>query len=178
MTFTQREALYFPMLVAAFLRHNLPPEWGVAIARQESAFVATASNNRAGDATRGGSWGLCQMSLLTARGLGFTGTTAELLSPEINAELAATLCEQISKRIKTRELADVASAYNSGKPFAKAPTSTRTVYVPRVLMFATTYEPRAADLAKSIAATTNSVTAQQIPLPGIAPVAIRGGGSK
>ncbi len=177
MTFTQREALYFPILVAAFLRHNLPPEWGVAIARQESAFTAAASNNSAGDATRGGSWGLCQMSMLTARGLGFTGTTADLLNPEINAELAATLCAEISKRLKTTSLADVASAYNSGKPMARAPTSTRTVYVPRVLAFAATYRPRAEDVAKTIRASTNSVSAQQMALPGIAPVAIRGGGS-
>lgn len=178
MTFTQREALYFPVLVAAFLRHNLPPEWGVAIARQESAFVVTASNNSAGDAKRGGSWGLCQISLLTARSLGFTGTTADLLNPEINAELAAALCEEISKRLKTTSLADVASAYNSGKPMQKAPTSTRTVYVPRVLAFAVAYQPRANDLAKTLTSTTNSVSAQQMALPGIAPVAIRAGGLK
>ena len=171
MTFTEREALYFPVLVAAFLRHSLPPEWGPAIAHQESAFTATATNNSAGDATRGGSLGLCQMSLLTARSLGFAGAPGQLLDPELNAELAATLCAHIVSVFKTRDLRDVASAYNSGKPFARAPKSTRNVYVPRVVAFATAYGPRAQETAAALAA-ASSAAAADAP-PSAAPAALR-----
>ena len=172
MTFTQREALYLPYLVAAFMKLDLPPEWGVAIARQESPFLAAAVNNSAGDAKRGGSMGLCQMSLLTARGLGYVGQPTGLLDPVVNAALAAALCKEIVTRLKTRDLADVASAYNSGKPFAKAPQSTRTVYVPRVLAFALAYKERAQDAANKLSLPQPS----QLDLPGVSPAAIRGGG--
>lgn len=167
MIFFEREALYFPILVAAFVRQGLPPEWGVALARQESAFVATAINNSTGDASRGGSRGLCQMSLLTARGLGFTGPPEELMNPICNADLAALLCKEISTRLKTTELGDVAAAYNSGKVLAKAPASTRNVYVPRVLSFALGYKLRARAMAEAMAKQIDfsAPAPQQLPLP-------------
>lgn len=150
MTFTQREKLYSPILVAAFVSAGLPPEWGLAIARQESAFQPLAVVLTGGDLARGGSRGLCQMSWLTAKGLGFTGQPADLLIPRVNADLAASLCKQLVRQFKTQELRDIACGYNSGKPFARAPKSTREVYAPNVVKFAAAYQNVARQLASEL----------------------------
>ena len=150
-------AHYQLILVVAFHNVGLPPEWGLAIARQESNFAPKALNMSVADSTRGGSWGLCQMSLLTARGLGYVGTAAGLTDPQVNADLAARLCRELVTRFKTTSLADVAAGYNSGRTFAKAPASTRTVYVPRVLKFAQDYK-----------ATADMIISQAFPASGTA----------
>ncbi len=150
-------AQYALILVIAFQNEGLPTEWGLALARQESNFAPKALNMSAGDALRGGSWGLCQMSLKTARALGYVGAAEGLTDPQLNARLAAKLCKELVVRFRTTNLADVAAGYNSGKPFAKAPVSTRTVYVPRVLKFADAYR----DYAKGIV--SQVVAAQSAP---------------
>lgn len=145
-------AQYALILIVAFQNEGLPPEWGLALARQESNFAPQALNMSTGDATRGGSWGLCQMSLTTARGLGYVGTAQGLTDPKVNAKLAAKLCKELVTRFRTNNLADIAAGYNSGKPFAKAPSSTRTVYVPRVIQFAGDYREYALKIASQIVA--------------------------
>ncbi len=144
-------AHYQLILVIAFHNAGLPPEWGLAIARQESNFKPAALNMSVADSKRGGSWGLCQMSLLTAKGLGYVGDASGLTDPQVNADLAARLCKEIMARFKTSSLADVAAGYNSGRTFAKAPMSTRTVYVPRVLKFAQDYKPLADKILSQVA---------------------------
>lgn len=138
------------ILVIAFQNERLPPEWGLAIARQESNFKPAALNMSRGDATRGGSWGLCQMSLLTARGLGYVGDAQQLTDPKTNAALAAKLCSELVFRFKTNNLADIAAGYNSGKRLKDAPVSTRTVYVPRVVKFAEEYRPVAEQILSQV----------------------------
>lgn len=128
---------YGPILRDAFAELGLPPVWGIAIARQESAFRAGACNNSGGDAARGGSWGLCQVSLQTARALGFEGGPQHLLDPATNARLAAQLCSQLAARFGSN-LIDVAAAYNSGKSYQHAPESARD-YAERVLAFSQQY---------------------------------------
>jgi soluble lytic murein transglycosylase-like protein len=142
MIFVAREALYTVMLARVFAAEGLPPEWGPAIARTETNFMPNAHNGSLGDGLRGGSWGLCQMSYLTALALGFDGAPQDLLDPERNARLAAALCRKNMQSFRVTDLSDVAALYNSGKRFAQAPASTRTVYVPRVLRFAAVYRAR------------------------------------
>lgn len=126
-----------PTLVAAFRRVGLPGTWGLALARQESDFIPTGVNRSAADARRGFSWGLCQMSLQTAREeLGYSGDGPGLLDPKVNARLAAEYCRKLCDRHKVTSLMDVASLYNSGRPYTRAPEPTRTSYVPRVVQFA------------------------------------------
>lgn len=129
---------YAPVLTRVFEEWGLPGPWGLAIARQESGFRASAVNQGPGDLRRGGAWGLCQMTLLTAQGLGFLGSAYGLLDPEKNANLAAQFICQLRDRYGL-VLKECAAAYNSGKPFDRAPASTREVYVPRVLEFAREY---------------------------------------
>ena len=129
-----RLARYRGYVEAAFIAHGLPAAWGLAIARQESAFRAGVSVLTGGDGVRGGSYGLMQMSMTTARGLGYAGDAKTLLIPTVNCMLSAKLVAQLRSRYLN--LRDVAAAYNSGKPFDRAPHSTRTHYVPNVQRYA------------------------------------------
>lgn len=147
--FTENEAAYLPILAQAFASRGLPPELGPALARKESAFNPGVDNQGPGDKERGGSYGLCQMSYQTAKGLGYSGTPEGLKDPHINATLAAELCAQNWER--TKNLVDVICMYNSGKPFMRAPTATTNVYLPSVQAYLKIYRARCEQYA-SVAA--------------------------
>ena len=139
----EREARYGPIIKAAFEKEGLPGHWGMALARHESDFRAEAQALVGGDLRRGGSFGLCQMSLATARGeLGYTGDGEGLKDPELNCAFAARYFRIIMKRFRVNDLANIAAAYNSGRVLARAPFSTRTKYVPLVMQHAKAYEPK------------------------------------
>ena len=148
-----RERLYGPTIVQAFLDEGMDPALGLAIARQESAFRADSVCTTGGDGARGGSYGLMQMSLMTARTLGFIGPAKGLLAPGVNAGLAAALCKSNSARSK--QIFDLAAMYNSGKVLAKAPKVTATKYVPAVLRYYEEYKARyfAGEFAKKSTST-------------------------
>jgi soluble lytic murein transglycosylase-like protein len=156
-TFAEREALYGPVLVAAFVSAGLPPEWGLAIAMQETRFNPDALNNTGGDLVRGGSRGLCQMSWKTALGLGYTGVPGDLFKPRTCADLAAKLCSELVRRWKTHDLSDIASGYNSGRRFTQAPAST-IVYSKNVVAYAKHYEQSGRIMAAELIE-TNTVIA-------------------
>lgn len=140
MKFTDREALWGPVVRQAFEKEGLPGYWGMAIAAHESRFDPQAQALAGGDGRRGGSFGLCQVSLKTAAGeFGYTGDGEGLKDPVLNAQFAARLCKILTHRVGN-DLKDIASAYNSGRPYADAPQSTREIYVPRVLAFAKKYQ--------------------------------------
>lgn len=140
MYFAEREKLYTPLLREAFEARGLPGEWGCAFARKESAFRADAEVLTGGDLRRGGSFGLCQMSMKTARDeLGYVGTPERLKDPKINAGLAAAYCKMLTQRFNTMDLRDIAAAYNSGRKYDACPPSTKT-YATDVVAFANFYE--------------------------------------
>ena len=136
--YNPNQSEYISIVADAFRAAGLPPELGCAIARQESFWDPNAKVIYGPDGERGGSYGLCQMSLQTARGLGFTGTPTELCDPKTNAELAAKLCVENHRKDET--MADLIARYNSGKPMSRAPASTTQMYVPRVLGFMANYK--------------------------------------
>lgn len=135
----ERFAFYLPVLKEAAEKHDVPLSWLLAIAEIESSFRASAVTMSGGDGKRGGSYGICQMSLKTARALGFAGVPSALLEVRLNADLACSLLKQNRQRFGADNLRDVAAAYNSGKRFSRAPASTRGHYVPTVLMLARGY---------------------------------------
>ena len=156
-TLKQREDIYLPVVATAFARQGLAPEFGAAIARQESAFDPSVKVLTGGDAALGGSYGLCCMGLSTARGLGHKDITVEqLLDPAINASLAAELCAaNLNHLLKVGPdqtysavhlYGDLASYYNSGKPMNRAPHITQTNYVPSVLKYMALYADRCKDI--------------------------------
>lgn len=113
---------YGPVVRDAFAAVGLPVEWGMAIAHMETggSFDPSLVKMTGGDGARGGAWGLCQMTLKTAEGLGYDGDGPGLLEPKLNSNLAAKLCVQLQKSLGSN-LHDVAAAYNSGKAWSKAP---------------------------------------------------------
>jgi hypothetical protein len=113
-----------PIIRAEFAKLSLPPAWGMAIACFESQFNPHALADTGGDAGRGCAWGLCQMTLETAREMGYLGEPEGLYNPHINAALAAKLCQGNMRRVGN-EIRDVYAAYNSGRPYNKAPARTR-----------------------------------------------------
>ena len=139
MKYAEREKLYLPIVASEFAKAGLPPHLGAAIARQESAFDPNAAVLTGGDGARGGAFGLCQMTLKTALSLDKGATSGRLLDARYNAELAAKLCLENWKRFQGR-IEDVISAYNSGKPFFRAPESTKLLYVPSVQKYMKQYE--------------------------------------
>jgi len=133
-----RENKYGPIIRAEFEHRMVPYTWGMAFARQESAFRPQSFNSMGGDGRRGGAFGMFQLTLLTARTLRFSGQPTELLNPQVNAMWAATLVSDLYARYAGK-LTDVAAAYNSGKPFAKAPNVTRAIYVPNIVRYVAEY---------------------------------------
>ena len=157
MTRDARLQKYGPILVEAFVRHDLPGAWGIGLARQESDFDPSAKNLAGGDAKRGGSFGLCQMTLLTGRSLRGDGITPEmLLEPSFNADIAAELVAQLRDRYRG-VLSDVLAAYNSGRPWAHAPSSTQKVYVPNIIKFIHQYATWAKEEEDRCRARTSSI---------------------
>lgn len=142
---------YGPILVRTFVKHGLPGVWGVAIARHESAFIPSAANLVGKDGDRGGAWGLCQVTLRTARDLDPNITHQDLLVPGTNADIAARICAEANGR-RPGSLVDVLARYNSGVPYAQCPKKTRETYIPRVLRFVSQYAGYAERIEKELAA--------------------------
>lgn len=150
---------YAPVLVRAFMQYGLPGVWGLAIAHQETdgTFNPNAKNLSGGDGQRGGSYGLCQVSLLTARHYEPGITPEELIVPGTNADIAARICLDANRRFP-QSLMNVAAMYNDGKPFAstRLAASTRDIYVPNVLRYANLHAQLAEQIEKQINAEPNS----------------------
>lgn len=147
-SFKEREAFALEIIPRIFAEEGLPPELGMALARQESNFDPQARNITGGDLERGGAFGWLQMTYTTGRAIDKNCTVAKLHSPIYNAQLAAALCKQNSAACKGR-IEDIISRYNSGRDFWRAPTSTKTVYVPNVQKYMEEYKERAAAAVKS-----------------------------
>ncbi len=144
---TARLAQYGPILAKAFIAHKLPVAWALAIAATESEFRPGVANHSKGDERRGGSYGLCQLSLQTAREFAPAATPGDLLEPAKNAAIAAMFVATLRRRFGN-EFSDIVSAYNSGRPLERAPDTTRNVHVPRALRNLDLYATEAAALEK------------------------------
>lgn len=117
---------------------GVDPAVFLGIIEVESGWNPAATNLVGSDASRGGAFGLTQMTLRTARALrpGITGN--ELLDPKTNLDVAGELLAENARRISPL-WPDVAAAWNSGRSFDTAPEVTRYNYVPKVLAAANRY---------------------------------------
>jgi soluble lytic murein transglycosylase-like protein len=139
-SFKEREAFALTIIPLTFRNAGLPPELGMALARQESNFDPSATATNPKDLAMGGAFGWCQMTMDTAHALGHKDITpAQLHDPAINASLAAELCVANLKRLPAFSAPDLFAMYNSGRVFAKAPHITQNNYVPRCMKFMTDY---------------------------------------
>jgi soluble lytic murein transglycosylase-like protein len=141
------ETKYLPLLATTGVRYGLSPEFLVAIAYIESSFNPDAQVHFGPDEARGGAYGLCQLTLKTARALGFKGEPSGLLYPDTNAEYAAILAAQNAKRLGTFAILDLAAAHNSGKSYAHAPHVSQE-YAQKVSSLCDIYHDSCAQYAK------------------------------
>lgn len=115
--FAERERLYGTMIARAMRRAGYAPEVGLALAKNESSFRARAVNNAGSDAERGGAWGLTQITLETARGVGFRGAGEELLDPARHMAWFVAVLDEKAARVG-HDPRDLVSAWNSGRSYA------------------------------------------------------------
>lgn len=99
-------------IASAAAINNIPQEWIKAVIQVESNWNPDAVNM--GD-PGGGAWGLMQILLSTARGLGYIGSGAGLLDPGVNIQYGARLLGQLKTQYGT-DFRRIYSAYNSGNP--------------------------------------------------------------
>jgi len=102
------ESAFDPLINAAAVARGVPVALIKAVIANESGFnpfVAVGDNGRA--------FGLGQMWLSTARGLGFTGTGNDLKRPEVNIPLIALYLRQQLTRYGG-DTVKALSAYNAG----------------------------------------------------------------
>lgn len=121
LTRKMRIAKYGPVIKTMFESYGLPVSWGMAFAQQETTFRPWLDNLvDPGDKARGGSYGMFQMSLQTARqDLNFTLPVEDLYDVRCNASMAAKFIKRLFARYGN--LTDTASHYNAGRALAKVP---------------------------------------------------------
>lgn len=100
-------------IVGSATLYNVPASWVRAVIMTESSGDPNAY--RAEPQINDGSYGLMQLLLRTARGLGYAGTTAGLYDPATNIDLGTKLLRDLRRSYGTN-FERVYSAYNSGNP--------------------------------------------------------------
>lgn len=104
---TARVAAVAPVLDAWADALGLPRDVLYGIVQTESGFDPDAVGDN------GASWGLMQVQVPTAAGLGFTGTGPDLLDPNTNIQWGATYLRRMLDRFNG-DITSAISAYNAG----------------------------------------------------------------
>jgi soluble lytic murein transglycosylase-like protein len=107
------------------------------IIAQESGFNPNATNLSGPDGARGGAFGLMQMTLTTATGMGFSGPDAGLLDPTTNLTLGIHFLSYCFEQADGNWAA-AAACYNGGRAKGDG-TFTDQAYVVAVLQYAEQY---------------------------------------
>jgi hypothetical protein len=107
----QRADQYKILIESTAKKYNVDPDLVRAVIAQESGFKSSASRTELllGDASQG----LMQITLGTAKGLGFRGTSAELATPENSVEYGTKFLAECL-RTKNGNIEDAISMYNGG----------------------------------------------------------------
>lgn len=106
---------YMPLIDAYAAQNGIPASLVAGIMQQESGGNPNAVNNTGGDAARGGSYGLMQVSLETAQEYGYAGDGAGLLDPETNISIATEFLGDLYRQYGG-DVNDTIAAYNAGSP--------------------------------------------------------------
>jgi soluble lytic murein transglycosylase-like protein len=92
---------------------SVPPSLALAIIAKESNFNPDDVNETGKDAERGNAWGFMQMTLQTARSLGFEGRAENLLEPSTNVYLGMLYLSRLLRRFDN-DIPLAVAAYNRG----------------------------------------------------------------
>lgn len=152
----ERAARVLPIVEAAVSGTSLTAAVVMGVIQQESDFYPDATATAAADLARGGAYGLMQMTLQTARGLGYKGaagsrdTLTGLYDPAANVALGVRYLADLYRT--TRDIDAAVSAYNAGLSGERAGDAKRTrndaaapfinqAYVDKVKAFAAAFDP-------------------------------------
>jgi soluble lytic murein transglycosylase-like protein len=125
------ENAYDALIQPTAATYGVPVALVKAIIGVESNFIANAMNLTGRDLTRGGSYGLMQMSLQTAQGYGFTGSPTDLLDPQTNLTYGCQFLRDVYNQAG-QDPATAASLYNGGKSVGPSAFSNQS-YVNNVM---------------------------------------------
>lgn len=152
----ERAALVEPIVTRHATKAGVPANVIMGIVEQESDFSPWATATHPGDLARGGAYGLMQMTLETARGMGYTGAAGDvaqlsgLYDPDVNVALGVRHFADLLKAAGGR--ADVAiSAYNAGLSRERAGDGKRTANDPAAPFINQSYVDRVSGFAKKYA---------------------------
>lgn len=107
-------------IIRAADKFQIEPFLLISVCKVESRCTATAINKNDGTkkakamGIKEHSHGLFQIKLATAKMLGFEGTAAQLMNPEVNAHYAAKYLRHLMNRYHN-DVPKAISAYNAGK---------------------------------------------------------------
>ena len=89
----------------------------------------------------GGSQGLMQILLSSAKTLGYTGDAVGLYNPDTGIKYGVLYIKYIHDHfgVDYSDVSDIASYYNSNRDELNAPISTETVYIPHVMSYYSYY---------------------------------------
>lgn len=158
LTLEQRAGRVLPLVLAAVAEHGggaVGPQLVMGVIRKESDFAPWATATHPGDLARGGSYGLMQMSLETARALGYRGEPGDreqltgLYDPRTNLSLGVRYLADLL-RSTNGNVAAAVSGYNAGLSTVRRGDGKRVTndpgapfinqdYVDRVLRFSQDY---------------------------------------
>lgn len=130
--------MYDDLIRNASETFDVPAPWIKAVIRVESNWNANAY--RAEPRINDGSYGLMQVLLRTARGLGFAGDASELFDPVVNIPLGTGLLGNLRRQFGD-DFRRVYSAYNSGDPDAWQTSAQVGANVARALAALAEYSP-------------------------------------
>ena len=134
------------LIKTTFTEQGLDPYFGLAICQHESNFNAHArSPISATDEKYGGAYGLAQITVATAKSLGFTGDPSALFDPNVNIQFFCALTRHNISTWKTNDINDLICIHNSGRPQYKAPAITINQYLPVVLKLYAKWKDIASD---------------------------------
>ena len=161
LTLSQRVSAYLPTVAKAFAAAGLAPEFGCALAHQESVWNPGATKLTGSDGAYGGAFGLFQMTASTYRELGATGTPDALLDVQTAIDWAIKLALDNAKKgkIALDNSALLAAAHNCGITHVihnTIPRSTSNVYVPSVMKLCAQYRNQARGVVASASASAQT----------------------
>jgi soluble lytic murein transglycosylase-like protein len=105
--------MFDAFIQAASRQYNVPESWIRAVIETESSWNPNAY--RAEPQINDASYGLMQLLLGTAKGLGYTGNPTGLYDPQTNIDLGSHLLGDLRDRYGD-DFRRIYSAYNSGRP--------------------------------------------------------------
>lgn len=142
---------YLPLIKTYADRYGIDPFIFAGLVAKESGFNPKAFRREAGykwgtnpdfpDPDGDGpliggdaSYGLVQIMYSNAKAMGYSGEPNGLFDPDLNLHFGAIFFKGLLTRYGNYP--DALSAYNSGRPLAKAPDSTANDYVPKTTGYA------------------------------------------